>query len=130
MTSNAPLVQTLLDIMKGVDARIFKDKGLYGQTNGQYVKTNTKKGDVVNTIIHELMHVNYPQKSEKEIREVSAAVEGSLTMRDQAMLLSEYEGKVMRESDRKMMYPAMTFASLARGKTKRSFMKDDYYKRN
>ena len=49
------------------------------------------------------MHVNYPQKSEKEIRKVSAAVEGSLTMRDQAMLLSEYEGKVMRESDRKMM---------------------------
>lgn len=120
MNSNLPLLKTLLEIMKDTDVRIFKDKGLYGCTNGQYVKTNIKKGDVVNTIIHELMHVNYPQKSEKEIREVSAAVEGSLTMRDQAKLLDTYEGNIMRESDRNMMYPNYTTASVARGKTQNS----------
>lgn len=124
MNSNLPLLKTLLEIMKDTDVRIFKDKGLYGCTNGQYVKTNIKKGDVVNTIIHELMHVNYPEKSEKQIREVSAAVEGSLTMRDQARLLDTYEGNIMRELDRNMMYPNYTTASVARGKTQRTSQRD------
>ena len=120
MNSNLPLLKTLLEIMKNIDVRIFKDRKLYGQTNGQYIKTNTKKGDTVNTIIHELMHVKYPEKSEKEIRKLSAAVEGSLTMRDQARLLDTYEGNIMRESDRNIMYPNFTTASVARGKTQNS----------
>lgn len=131
MNSNLPLLKTLLDIMKDADLRIFKERKLYGQTNGQYVKTNVKKGDVVNTIIHELMHINYPEKSEKEIREVSAAVEGSLTMRDQARLLDTYEGNIMREEDRKIMYPSFTTKSLAtayktdRAKTTKSQRTED-----
>ena len=104
MTSkNMPLVHDLIDMMDRVDLRIFKAKW-YGQTNGRYIKTNTKKGDVVNTIVHELMHIKYPEKSEKEIQVVSAQVEGTLSMRDQAKLLENYESGVSRASDRALMY--------------------------
>lgn len=100
---NMPMVSDLLDMMGKVDLRIFKSK-YYGQTNGKYIKTNTKKGDVTNTIIHELMHIRYPEKSEEEIQKISAKIESSLSMRDQAKLLENYESGVSRVSDRMLMY--------------------------
>ena len=111
MTSNTPVLSSLLETMKNVDLRIFKAKH-YGETNGEYIKTNTKRGDVVNTIIHELMHIKHPKKSEKQIQKISATVEGSLTMRDQAKLLDTYEGNLMREEDRRIMYPNFVLNSV------------------
>ncbi len=100
---NAPMVSDLLEMMDTTDLRIYKSK-YYGQTNGKYIKTNTKKGDVLNTIIHELMHCKYPKKSEEQIKKLSAKVEGGLSMRDQARILTEYESGISRVSDRMLMY--------------------------
>jgi len=99
-----PLVSEMLDIMDTMDLRVSK-LDHYGQTRiGKNIKVNTKFGDTLNTIVHEILHNKYPEKSEQEIWDLSSVVESRLSMRDQAKLLENYESNISRGSDRALLY--------------------------
>ena len=49
----------------------------------------TKPGDVVNTIIHEKLHLNYPNMAHEKVYENAKKIEGSLTLPDMAKELME-----------------------------------------
>jgi len=67
----------------------------YGETDfdKKRIRVNPRKGDLINTIIHEELHVKYPDKSEKWIREKSKKKETTLTMADAVKLLKKYKNK-------------------------------------
>ncbi len=99
-----PLVSEMLEIMDTMDLRVSK-LDHYGETRiGKNIKVNTKFGDTLNTIVHEILHNKYPEKSEQEIWDLSAVVESRLSMRDQAKLLENYESNISRGSDRALLY--------------------------
>ena len=54
------------------------------------IRVNPRKGDIVNTVIHEELHRRYPKKSEKWIKKKASQKEGSLTMGQAAELLKKY----------------------------------------
>lgn len=64
----------------------------FGEThvrNGEAetIKLNVKKGNVVDTIIHERLHAENPGMSEREVRERTGKIEGTMPLVEQANLL-------------------------------------------
>lgn len=61
----------------------------YGDCNytEERIRINTKKGDVVNTIIHENLHAHHPELSEEQVIKRSARVEGKMSLTEAATLL-------------------------------------------
>ena len=57
------------------------------------IRVNPRKGDLINTIIHEELHRKYPDKSEKWIRKKSKKQESALTIHQAVKLLKKYGGK-------------------------------------
>ena len=66
---------------------------VYGQTrygsNDEEIVINPKKGDVVNTIIHEKLHANYPDMPHNEVYANAAKIEGKMTLPEMAKELLE-----------------------------------------
>lgn len=64
---------------------------VYGDTNyrDEEIRINPAKGDVVNTIIHEKLHANYPDMPHDEVYTNAAKIEGSMTLPDMARELLE-----------------------------------------
>jgi hypothetical protein len=51
------------------------------------IRINPKRGDVVNTIIHEELHAKFPNLTEKEIRKKAEKIESKMTLKQMANLL-------------------------------------------
>ena len=64
---------------------------VYGQTRyeSEELVINPKKGDVVNTIIHEKLHANYPDMPHNEVYANAAKIEGKMTLPEMAKELLE-----------------------------------------
>lgn len=54
-----------------------------------------KKGDVVNTIIHEKLHINYPNMDHDKVYENAAKIEGAMTLPEMANQLLEVHARSM-----------------------------------
>ena len=71
-----------------VEERRVRHEGqeIYGQTryDEENLIINPKKGDVVNTIIHEKLHANYPDMDHEKIYENAAKIEGAMTLPEMA----------------------------------------------
>lgn len=63
----------------------------YGDTNyeKEKIRINPKKGDVVNTIIHEKLHANYPDMPHDEVYKNADKIESSMTLPEMAQQLME-----------------------------------------
>ncbi len=59
------------------------------------MKINTRRGDVVNTIIHENLHLDNPMMSEEEVQRRSIEIEGSMSMPEMADMLMQTHVEVM-----------------------------------
>ena len=59
----------------------------------QRIRVNPRKGDLINTIIHEELHNKYPDKSEKWVKKKSKKQESSLTIAEAVKLLKKYKRK-------------------------------------
>ena len=72
---------------------------VYGLTDfrNEEIKINPKAGDVVNTIIHEKLHANYPNMPHDEVYANAAKIESKMTLPDMA--------KELLEVDQRSKYP-------------------------
>ena len=57
------------------------------------IRVNPRKGDLINTIIHEDLHSKYPDKSEKWIKDKSKKIESTLTVSQAMGLLKKLQRK-------------------------------------
>lgn len=53
------------------------------------IRINTSKGDVVDTVIHELLHMEDPGKSEERVAKQSRRIEKKMSLAEAGMLLLE-----------------------------------------
>ena len=58
------------------------------------IKINVKKGDVVNTIIHENLHAENPEMTEKQVRVETREEEADLSLPEQAGLLLATDARI------------------------------------
>ena len=67
----------------------------YGETDfdKKRIRVNPRKGDLINTVIHEELHKAYPDKSEKWIKNKSKKQEATLSVADAVKLLKKYKKK-------------------------------------
>jgi hypothetical protein len=65
--------------------------GAYGETDydKQQVRINPRYGDVVNTIIHENLHVKYPKMPHDDVYKMASEVEGKMSIREMRDMLSD-----------------------------------------
>ena len=54
------------------------------------MRVNPKKGDAINTIIHEKMHQAHPDWTEKKVRKEALKKEGSMSLDAQAKVIKDY----------------------------------------
>jgi len=54
------------------------------------IRVNPRKGDVINTIVHEETHRKYPKKSEEWVKKEAKRVENNLSLNDAAKLIKRY----------------------------------------
>ena len=57
------------------------------------IRVNPRKGDLINTIIHEDLHSKFPDKSEKWIGKKSKKIESTLTVSQAMGLLKKLQRK-------------------------------------
>lgn len=79
----------------------------YGQTNfrDEEIKINPKKGDVVNTIIHEKLHANYPDMPHDEVYANADRIESKMTLPEMAQeLLDVHDRSMHPQYKREMVY--------------------------
>jgi len=57
------------------------------------IRVNPRKGDLLNTIIHEELHRQHNDWTEKKVRKVAKKKELSLTMAEAAKLIGKYRKK-------------------------------------
>lgn len=82
-----------------VDVRTVRVEGeeIYGQCRYDEEKLiiNPRKGDVINTIIHEKLHANYPAMPHDKVYENASKIESKMTLPEMAMeLLQIHERSV------------------------------------
>ncbi len=67
----------------------------YGETDyeNKVIRVNPRKGNLLNTIIHEELHRVHPDWEERKIRKVSKKNETSLTMAEAAKLIGRFRKK-------------------------------------
>ena len=70
---------------------IDKEMQNYGETHydDETIKINPERGDVVNTIIHEKLHANYPDMPHDEVYANAAKIESKMTLPEMAIELLE-----------------------------------------
>jgi hypothetical protein len=74
----------------------------YGDTSIQgHVRVNPKKGDVVNTIIHEQIHNADWNMDHEKVYENAKKIEGQMTLPEQAALLMKFHDMAMNSPKRR-----------------------------
>ena len=71
----------------------------FGETDysKKRIRVNPKKGDLLNTIIHEEMHKSRPSLTEKQVRKKSKKKEARMSISDAIKILSKYRRKKCRK---------------------------------
>ena len=80
---------------------------VYGSTNygDEEIRINPKKGDVVNTIIHEKLHANYPNMPHDDVYKNAAKIESKMTLPEMAKeLLEVHERSKYPKYKREIVY--------------------------
>ena len=76
---------------------------------GEYVdgkvKLNLKKGDVVNTVIHEKLHAEHPNLTEKQVYKKSDEIESKMSLAEMAHTLLEAHAKTQDKTIKDFCYP-------------------------
>jgi len=54
------------------------------------IKINPKKGDVIDTVLHEWAHQQFPNKTEKQVKKIALEKNKELSLRKKVELLKEY----------------------------------------
>lgn len=79
----------------------------YGDTtkmpDGFHIRINPKKGDVVNTIIHEALHAQDWKAPEKKVIRDSHKIEGRMTLPQMAQLLLDTHAKAQAQPKRRQI---------------------------
>ena len=70
-----------------------------------HIKLNLKKGDVVNTVIHEKLHANHPNMTEKEVYKKSDEIESKMSLREMAHELLEADARSKQKVIKDFCYP-------------------------
>jgi len=81
----------------------------YGESDleKKVLKVNPKKGEVVNTMIHEKLHMAHPKMSEKEARKMSDKMEREMSIKKQAEMMKKLsKAKVHKKVDGKAAHRA------------------------
>jgi hypothetical protein len=88
-----------------------RNLGHFGETrfDEEKIVINPKRGDVVNTIIHERIHEKNPEMSEREVIKKSGEVEASLSLRESANLLKETADMADSGNQLRQAFPNMVF---------------------
>ena len=60
-------------------------------TDKRKIRVNPKKGDLINTCIHEEMHLKHPKMSEKKIKKKTKTKEGKLRIKGAINLLKKWD---------------------------------------
>ena len=84
---------SVMHATEGKDYSLEEDRsiGSYGETNyaDQTVTINPGMGDVVNTIIHEKLHVQYPDMPHDEVYRKAFEIESSMGIKEMGDMLQE-----------------------------------------
>lgn len=80
---------------RGYKRKVDKKMRDYGEINfvDRVIRINPKKGDMLNTILHEELHRKYPTKSEKWIEKKSVKEESQLTPGKAIKILKKYTSR-------------------------------------
>ena len=76
----------------------------YGESDleKKVLKVNPKKGEVVNTLIHEKLHMAHPKMGEKKVRKMSEKMERKMSLTKQAEMMKNLaKTKIHRKVDSK-----------------------------
>ena len=78
---------------RGYARKVDKKMRDYGEIDfeNKSIRVNPKKGDLINTIVHEETHRKYPDKPEKWIRKRAKKEEMSLTLGQATELIKKYQ---------------------------------------
>lgn len=78
---------------KGFVRKVDRSMHDYGEIDydKQVIRVNPRKGDLVNTIVHEELHRKYPDWSERKVKKESKKEEQSLSISQVQRLLKKYQ---------------------------------------
>jgi len=78
---------------KGFVRKVDRSMHDYGEIDydKQVIRVNPRKGDLVNTIVHEELHRKYPDWSERKVKKESKKKEQSLSISQVQRLLKKYQ---------------------------------------
>ena len=78
---------------KEYEVRIDDKMHKYGEVNldTKVIRLNPKKGDFLNTVIHERLHANSPDMSEAQVQKESRRIERNMSVGDMAAMLKEVD---------------------------------------
>ena len=85
----------------------YQGSEVYGLTrlNQEKIEINPKMGDVVNTIIHEKLHANYPDMEHEDIYKNALKIESKMTLPEMAQeLLDVHERSMNPPYKREIIY--------------------------
>ncbi len=85
----------LLKKKRGIKYKVNRNMPYYGQSDHdkKTIEVNTKKGELVNTIIHEQLHIKHPKMKEKNIRKRADIMERNMPVHKQIGLLKKISRK-------------------------------------
>jgi len=65
----------------------------FGETDfdKKTIKVNPKKGDLINTILHEELHAKHPKAKEKTVRKKASSEEKKMTIKKAIKLLNKFK---------------------------------------
>jgi len=77
----------------GFKRKVDKKMRSYGDIDleKKTIRINPKKGELLNTIVHEELHRKYPNKSERWVKKRSKKEEKSLSLGDAVKLIKKYQ---------------------------------------
>ncbi len=80
---------------KGYKRKVDRSMHDYGEIDYETktIRVNPRKGELLNTIIHEELHRVHPDWTEAKIRKTSKKQEKSLTMAEAAKLIGKFRKK-------------------------------------
>lgn len=86
---------------RGYKRKVDRGMHIYGDIDftNKVIRVNPRKGELLNTIIHEELHRKFPDKGERWIKKRTTKVEGSLVPSAAVQLLKKYIKKRSDNAD-------------------------------
>ena len=98
---------TIMRAVENKEIKVNNRMSCYGRTyEDGTMEINTKMGDVVNTVIHEKLHLEHWDMPEEKVDKKADKIESKMSLKDMGNLLLETDAKIQIQERKSFAYPS------------------------